>query len=120
MTPEGRIELEIFNFLRGIGIFCFKHDSVGIFDPVKKIYRKSSNPNRVAGVSDVLGIAPGGRFIAIEVKSEKGRLTDEQRKFIRMVQDNGGIAFVARSARGVALELSKYFPNDEKIRRYYQ
>lgn len=120
MTPEKEIENQIFNFLKSIGIFCFKHDSVGIFDPVKKVYRTSRNPNRVTGVSDILGLAPGGRFLAIEVKSEKGKVSDEQRKFIRSVQDAGGIAFVARSARQVAMELAKFYPEDENIRRHYQ
>lgn len=120
MTPEKRIENEIFNFLKSLGLFCFKHDAVGIFDPVKKVYRTSRNPNRITGVADILGLAPGGRFLAIEVKSEKGRLTDEQRKFIRSVQDAGGISFVARSAKQAAMELAKFYPEDEKIRRYYQ
>ena len=49
------------------------------------------------GGSDLIGIAPGGRFIAIEVKTPKGRATPEQIRFIEAVKKHGGIAGIARS-----------------------
>ena len=49
------------------------------------------------GGSDLIGIAPGGRFIAIEVKTTKGRATPEQIRFIEAVKNHGGIAGIARS-----------------------
>lgn len=48
------------------------------------------------GSSDFIGIY-NGRFLAVEVKTDRGRTTDVQENFIRMVNENGGIAFVARS-----------------------
>lgn len=118
MTPESRIEQDIFAFLKSIGIFCFKADRVGIYDPIRKRFRSNKNPNRIKGVSDILGIAPGGRFLAIEVKAPKGSLTKEQREFLVSVQDAGGIAFVSRSVRQTALELSKFYPDEDRIKRY--
>lgn len=49
------------------------------------------------GGSDLIGIAPGGRFIAIEVKTPRGRATPEQIRFIEAVKKHGGIAGIARS-----------------------
>lgn len=60
------------------------------------------------GGSDLVGILPVtitpdmvsqkiGVFIAIEVKAEKGRATADQLAFIKMVNDTGGIGFIARS-----------------------
>lgn len=49
------------------------------------------------GVSDLIGIAPGGRFLAVEVKTERGRLSAHQERFLEQVRRHGGIAFVARS-----------------------
>lgn len=49
------------------------------------------------GVSDLLGWTEGGRFVAIEVKAPRGRLTDEQSAFIELVRRSGGLAGVARS-----------------------
>ncbi len=53
------------------------------------------------GVSDLIGIAPGGKFLAIEVKTEKGRLTEHQERFLEAVRRSGGIALVARSVEDV-------------------
>jgi hypothetical protein len=49
------------------------------------------------GSADLIGIRPDGRFIAIEVKTPKGRVTSEQERFIFHIQLMGGIAGVARS-----------------------
>lgn len=56
------------------------------------------------GGSDIIGIGPKGRFIAIEVKTRTGRVSPEQQRFIDAVNKAGGIAGVARSV-GDALEL---------------
>lgn len=52
----------------------------------------------VAGASDLIGIVkPRGRFFALEVKSEKGRLRPEQQAFLDMINNMGGIGRVVRS-----------------------
>jgi hypothetical protein len=50
-----------------------------------------------AGSSDLVGIARGGRFVALEVKSETGRVTKEQATFIALVRHMGGVGEVVRS-----------------------
>lgn len=50
------------------------------------------------GSSDIIGVAPDGRFLAVEVKNDKGRATDAQLRFIAAVQAAGGRAGIARSA----------------------
>ena len=50
-----------------------------------------------AGVSDTVGWTEGGRFVAIEVKDEFGRVTREQAAFLDLVRRSGGLAGVARS-----------------------
>jgi len=50
------------------------------------------------GSADIIGIRHSdGKFIAIEVKTGKGKTTREQERFIFHVQHCGGIAGVARS-----------------------
>jgi hypothetical protein len=44
------------------------------------------------------GTGPVGRFVALEVKSLKGTLSEQQRRFGVMVQSLGGIWIPARSA----------------------
>jgi hypothetical protein len=49
------------------------------------------------GSSDLIGLVRGGRFVAIEFKSDRGRPTAEQLRFIELVQAFGGLAGVSRS-----------------------
>lgn len=56
------------------------------------------------GSADILGIAPDGRFLAVEAKTATGRVSKEQQTFIDAVRRNGGIAGIARSVED-ALEL---------------
>ena len=50
------------------------------------------------GAADLIGIIkPSGRFLAIEVKTARGRLRPEQANFLRLVKAFGGVAGVARS-----------------------
>lgn len=50
------------------------------------------------GGSDLIGVhKPTGRFLAIEVKTSKGRPSAAQLNFIQQVIASGGIAGIARS-----------------------
>ena len=100
MTPENRIKRDICDFLKASGGMIFVHDSVGIFDPVRRCYRANQDPFRRRGVSDLLGIWKS-RFIAIEVKVPKKYPTKEQKEFLRDVAAAGGIAVLARSVDDV-------------------
>lgn len=62
--------------------------------------RPLSNPDTVMqygrpGQSDLMGIGPGGTFIAIECKAG-GRLTPEQASWSRMVRAMGGLFILAK------------------------
>lgn len=48
------------------------------------------------GSSDLIGVAPDGRFLAVEVKTEKGRIRPDQIRFIEAVKAKGAIAGIAR------------------------
>ena len=49
------------------------------------------------GSSDIIGLTPNGRFLAIEAKAGTGRPTKEQRTFITAVKAAGGVAGAAWS-----------------------
>lgn len=53
------------------------------------------------GMSDILGVLPDGRILAIEVKAAKGITTTAQEIFLSHVRARGGCAFVARSVEDV-------------------
>lgn len=63
--------------------------------------RKQRAGLQVDGSSDLIGFTADGKFLAIEVKTETGRVSLEQQRFIDLVNKNGGVAFVARSIQDV-------------------
>lgn len=93
-------------WLRSKRIFHFKVKSMGTYDEKLKRYRKVSPLYRL-GVSDIIAIY-NGKPVAIEVKSNKGKLTDHQKEFLQDFRLNGGIAMVARSPEDVEDKLKKW------------
>jgi hypothetical protein len=68
--------------------------NVGAFKTERGGFFRAAFP----GCSDILGIlAPRGRFLAVECKTGRGRLTDDQRAFQRVVEGAGGVFVEARS-----------------------
>ena len=70
----------------------------------RRHYVKARNtyiPSHAPGVSDILGVLPGCRFLAVEVKVPKGKVSPHQQEFIDSVNQAGGLAFVARSLEDV-------------------
>jgi hypothetical protein len=59
------------------------------------------------GSSDVIGISPDGRFLAVEVKTDKGKPSPDQIRFIEAIKRKGGIAGIARSASDAVALLSQ-------------
>lgn len=49
------------------------------------------------GGADLIGLY-NGRFVGVEVKAPKGRLSDEQKRWGDLVTRNGGVYVVLRSA----------------------
>lgn len=58
-----------------------------------------------AGCPDVIGMLRDGRFLGVEVKAPNGKLRPEQQLFIELVNNHGGIAFVAKDCRDVLREI---------------
>lgn len=103
----------ILEYLNYSGIFSFRVNTVGVWDDSKKTYRRPGKFT-LKGTSDILGVLKDGRMLAIEVKTDKGKLTDDQKAFLYRVNKQGGLAFVARSIDEVKLKLGTI--NESKIR----
>ena len=54
-----------------------------------------------AGIPDIIACV-GGRFVAFEVKTDKGRVSRLQEITLDRIRDAGGWAYVVRSAAEVA------------------
>jgi len=90
VLKEKDITHQIRSVLKTFGIFHYKnHGGLG------------SAP----GLPDITGVLKDGRGFWIEVKTDKGRLSPHQERFIQNINDAGGLAFVARSVDDVIEKL---------------
>ena len=66
------------------------------------------------GSADLVGIGPGGVFLAIEVKTPGTKPTRQQKKWMAMVRDLGGIAIWGHTPAQVVRELEVEFGEEEE------
>jgi len=83
MALERTIQSKILKYLKDIGSYTFKAISTN-----KK------------GVPDIICLY-NGKYIALEVKNEKGKLTELQDFNLREIKKNGGYAYCVRSVEEV-------------------
>ena len=108
---ESDIQRAILEWLLLKKIFVWRNQTTGIFDPQRKVFRTLNGVGARKGVADILGIF-NGRPLAIEVKTSKGKLTDDQISFLSQFNDAGGIAFVARSISDCETNLNEAAARD--------
>lgn len=109
---ENVVKNEILEYLRLCKIYAWSNNTgaVSVRSPRgRDRFIRFGKP----GSSDILGIMPDGRFIAIECKAERGRLSVMQRDFLEDIRSRGGVAFVARGVEDVERELHAARPRKE-------
>ena len=103
--PENEVLKQCLEYLQIKGIFAFRNNT-GAVKIGKRFIRFG-----YAGSSDILGILPDGRFLAVECKREKGGVVSPvQKMFLKEIQDNNGVACVVHSAK----ELAEILKNEIK------
>jgi hypothetical protein len=102
MTQEGSVVKACEDYLTYCGAFVWRNNTGCLRD-------RNNRPVYFGkpGSSDVIGVLPGGRFIGVECKSAKGKLTEKQKEFLARVEELGGLAIVARSVDDVIQGLKK-------------
>jgi hypothetical protein len=93
-TPEGQLLRRIVEALRQEPDVLVWRNTVGVGeDDGRRV-----TYGLALGSSDLVGLlGPHGRFVALEVKTPAGRLTEHQVRFLERVRQRGGIAAVVRS-----------------------
>ena len=90
-TPkESEIKTSIRRYLNLIGIWH---------------YNQWQGQFSVQGISDLVGMMPDGRYLAIEIKRPGEKPTDKQQAFLDEVNARKGVAFLATSVDDVIREL---------------
>ena len=67
-------------------------------------YKQHQGLGSTPGIADIIGIYKG-KYLAIEIKGEGGRISDKQKAFIDRVNTEGGLGFFAWSVDDVVKNL---------------
>jgi hypothetical protein len=77
------------------GFRVWRQNNGGVYDPVKKIFRKGSS---TPGISDILGFhRKTGIIVACEIKAGKDKISPDQEVFLNSVKRAGGHAIIIRT-----------------------
>ena len=98
MSSEQDIQNLIRLALSERGILNFRNNVGCLKDATGRMVRYGLYP----GSSDIIGIMPDGRFLAIEVKKPGKKPTPEQLNFIEAIRRHGGGAGVAHGVEDLA------------------
>jgi hypothetical protein len=95
MKPkEGDLVKQVIAYLNLRRVFAWRQNQ-GAVASTHKGKRSFVRFAGVEGISDIIGILPGGRFLAIETKVRPNKPTKVQRAFLDAVTLAGGLAIVA-------------------------
>ena len=97
MRSEVEAQRAILDYLHLRKIYCWRSNNIPVPTKDGKFRRFAG----VRGMADIIGVLPGGRLLAIEVKSDKGQPSPEQEAFGQAVNEAGGLWFIARSVEDV-------------------
>jgi hypothetical protein len=95
-TPEGAVVKACLEYLELRGVYAYRQNT-GAAEYQDKAGKKRFVRYGKPGVSDIIGVLPGGRFLAVECKAPGGRLSEYQINFLNDIERMGGLAVTARS-----------------------
>jgi Holliday junction resolvase len=77
----------------------WRQNNAAVYDPTKNIFRSNST---IKGISDIIGFnKKDARFIAIEIKVGRDKLSIEQKLFLDYVNKAGGIGLEVRKIEDI-------------------
>jgi len=95
ISTEKPTQKAILDYLQIKQYLYWRVNTTGVYDPTKKIFRKKPAHSR-NGVADIFVLKKGVSYF-IEVKGQKGVLSQDQKDFRDDVTKHGGIFIVAKS-----------------------
>jgi len=104
--PEKTVELLVRAKLKELGYFMTVIESKAVWSKSAGMYLHSK---AAAGFSDLVGVSPMGRFVAIELKAPGKRSTVSkiQRDFLANVIKSFGVGLVVDSVENLTSQLDK-------------
>jgi hypothetical protein len=90
-TPESAVLAGCLRYLEKTGIYHWRNSTGAVRIAPGRFIRFGK-----VGSSDIEGILPDSRFLAVEVKAARGVLSPEQQEFLETIKRQGGLAVVVR------------------------
>jgi len=85
---EFEIQRAILGYLKAKKIFAKRME-------IRGLHKGRKNP--ATGCPDIIGVLPNGRALMIEVKTKKGKLSEEQEDWLHASADAGALVVIATS-----------------------
>lgn len=105
-AKENVVLSDCLQYLTLSGVFAWRNNT-GAYKVGSRFIRFG-----LVGSSDILGILPDGRFLAVECKREKGGvLSDAQRGFLETIRQNNGVSCVVHSVEDLQEVIKKVLTN---------
>jgi len=95
-TSEREVVAACLHLLLLKSIFAWRNNTGAVLSEYKG--KKRFFRYGYKGSSDILGVLPDGRLLAVECKGKYGKLTPDQEKFLDRIRRSNGVAVVARDA----------------------
>lgn len=119
ILAEHDIQKQILEYLAIRHIFAWRQNSGAVVYQDQYENRRFVRFASVNGISDILGILPDGRMLAIEVKKRGKKPSKKQRIFLETIRENNGVAIVAYSLDDVIKELAHVSFSKKHVVQYF-
>lgn len=113
IISEQNIQMMCIQYIQYRGIMCWRNNT-GSF--VRNYYNQKEQKWKQTffraghkGHADIFGVLPDGKFLAVEVKTQTGKLSKEQVEFLEAVNNTNGLGLVVRCLEDIVIGLDKYF-----------
>lgn len=97
-TQTNTLTKAIINYLLLRGHYAVRNNNNGVYDPIKKIFRRNSV---TPGMPDIVGFTKDGQYIGVEVKTGRDVQSEFQKRFQAECEQRGAIYILARSVDNV-------------------
>jgi len=97
MSATNQLTQSIIRFLNYNGFKAWRQNNGAVYSKKRDAFMK--NPTHKLGIPDIIGFRKSdGKFLAIEVKTGRDKLSIFQTMFLEDVNTAGGIAFEVRDS----------------------
>ena len=108
-TPANKLQKKVLDTLIKNGVFAWRQNNMPVYDPkLHNGYGGYRTHQGLKGVPDIIAII-NGRFVGIEIKAGRDRMSADQLLFKKRCERHGGLYFVVKRIEDLSpvLELTK-------------